>query len=389
MSLDTEDPQLSEYIRLFQQDNKRGRKTLNSAETKPHTTHTASLVSRSPRQFEIGKLSSLFRRRSVSAAVSTSPVKTDAKAIHTSSADTPAPTTPASKGLATFLKLKPLKHVAFHPLTFLIDPPQQIPSRNPRKGNVEVLPLGQVRVHPLTEADKLAIAKSLHSYGGGLVVGGTGAFSLTRKEPKNGENQNQDQDVAEEKPAIEAHAQSLGIDKLMVHSVNRTGYTAGVKKMSLNLIYSRCCHLREILPIPGIAKQIPKGSMAPLPFLQFRNPTPIMIEVETFADFIRIAPIICISLDGISLSYEQLKILLSAMSAKTQLEKLSFRNTPLDTEGWALLCWFLSCNKAINKLDITQCAPLAVVKKKKKRSPRRRPSCAWCATRRTGRTWTG
>ena len=118
-------------------------------------------------------------------------------------------------------------------------------------------------------------------------------------------------------------------------------YDVPVKKMALDVMYTRCCHLREILPIPAIMKQLTKGSLAPLPILQLRNPTPTMVEIQTFADFLRIAPIICVSLDGVSLSYEQFKILLSAMSAKTQLEKLSLRNTPIDSAGWSLLCWFL------------------------------------------------
>jgi hypothetical protein len=58
------------------------------------------------------------------------------------------------------------------------------------------------------------------------------------------------------------------------------------------------------------------------------------------------------------------------MSAKSQLEKLSLRNTPIDHEGWSLLCWFLSRNKALTKLDITQCPSLSlnILKRKKKKT---------------------
>ena len=58
-------------------------------------------------------------------------------------------------------------------------------------------------------------------------------------------------------------------------------------------MYARCCHLREILPIPAILKQIPKGSMAPIPVLQLRNPTPTMIEIQSFADFANCASNLC------------------------------------------------------------------------------------------------
>ncbi|WPK27441.1 hypothetical protein PUMCH_004828 [Australozyma saopauloensis] len=379
-----DDPQLLEYVRLFKYKDVKPDTKATHLNSVPRTRQNSLVCPhpKSPKTPEPGKFTSLFRRRSsVTTTLPTSPVKTAElpMTIPTSPiGEKPEKESCLDNSLPNFKKLKPLKHVAFHSLTFLIDPPQQIPSRNPRKGNVEILPLGAVRVNPLTEADKEQMEKSLRGQGGGLVVGGTGNYSLARKEPKppkeeeinHQSTETKNSDTSDEaEPAIEAHAKSLGIEKPTQRSSSRQGYTAPVKKMALDLMYSRCCHLREILPIPGIAKQIPQGSMAPLPFLQFRNPTPTMIEIETFADFIRIAPIICISLDGISLSFEQLKILLSAMCAKTQLEKLSLRNTPMDAEGWTLFCWFLSRNKVINKLDITQCPPLSVIKKKKKVKP--------------------
>ncbi|KAK6465670.1 microtubule-associated protein [Scheffersomyces coipomensis] len=291
------------------------------------------------------KLSSLFRRKSITSS--------------------PNP---------NFKDLKPLKRVAFHSSTFLIDPPQQIPSRNPRKGNVEVLGNGTIKIHQLSDEDRIAMEKSQLGQGGGIVVGGTGALGLIKKP----EDSMSSVDLAtttsvrdsngEEDTAIDKHARSLGVEKPMI-THQRHSYDVPVKKMALDLMYTRCCHLREILPIPAIVKQIPKGSMAPLPVLQLRNPTPTMVEIQTFADFIRIAPIICVSLDGVSLSIDQLKILLSAMSAKKQLEKISLRNTPIDREGWALLCWFLSRNTVLNRLDITQCPALSVnvLKKRKKK----------------------
>lgn len=270
--------------------------------------------------------------------------------------------------LPEFRDLKPLKRVAFHSTTFLIDPPQQIPSRTPRKGNVEVLTNGSLRINPLTEDDKIAIEKSQMGQGGGVVVGGTGSLHYSPKTEEKTNEKDLDEDDLKDKEVdekIDKKAKNLGIEKAVF--TNRSNYTAPVEKMALDLMYTRCCHLREILPIPAILKQIPKNSMAPIPLLQLKNPFPTMIEIQTFADFIRIAPIICISLDGISLSIEQFRILLSSMSAKTQLEKLSLRNTPLNEEGWSLLCWFLSRNKVLSKLDITQCPALSInILKKRK-----------------------
>lgn len=285
---------------------------------------------------------------------------------------------PPPEPLPEFKGLKPLKCVAFHSLTFLIDPPQQIPSRTPRKGNVETLSNGTVKIHPLTEEDKVAIEKSQMGQGGGLVVGGTGALGLIKRKDDDDEPQKPEtketleeskpQKDHEEDPKVDQNAKRILIEKpVLMHHGN---YSTPVKKMALDLMYSRCCHLREILPIPAIMKQIPKGSMAPLPILQLRNPTPTMVEIQTFADFLRIAPVLCVSLDGVSLSLAQFKLLLSAMSAKKQIEKLSLRNTPMDHEGWLLLCWFLSRNKTLNRLDITQCPSLSVnLLKKKKKKP--------------------
>jgi hypothetical protein len=287
--------------------------------------------------------------------------------------------------LPQFKDLKPLKRVAFHSSTFLIDPPQQIPSRNPRKGNVIFEPNGTIKILPLTEEDKIMITKSQIGQGGGIVVGGSGALGYIKKEDEqypgcsdvtikddsskktnNGDNDNDDD---EPDTAIDSHMKNVAIDKPLIHS-QPNYYSAPIKKMALDLMYTRCCHLREILPIPAILKQIPKGSMAPIPLLQLRNPYPTMVEIQTFADFIRVAPIICISFDAVNLSLEQFKILLSAMAAKSHLEKLSLRNTPISHEGWSLLCWFLSRNKILNKLDITQCPSLSlnILKKKKRKS---------------------
>lgn len=391
--LDLGDPRLDEYIRFYKQSCDKGTGRRCSLRPENNIYPNSCITNNEPPQPKAseppsatGKIGSLFRRMSQSTAASSTaptshqdstynPLKTSMDS--TASLLSTAPTEVASQ----FKDIKDFKRVAFHSLTFLIDPPQQIPSRMPRKGNVEVLPSGTVRVIPLTEADKAAIEKSQKGLGGGLVVGGTGALGLIKSshtddldEGSSGDEQTSGKDrCGEEDTAIDKHAKLLAIDKPMLHHVARPGYTVPVKKMALDLMYTRCCHLREILPIPAIAKQIPKGSMAPLPLLQLRNPTPTMIEIQTFADFIRIAPIICISLDGVSLSYEQFKILLSAMCAKKQLEKLSLRNTPIDAAGWSLLCWFLSRNRVINRLDITQCPPLSVnVLKKKKKKPEKK-----------------
>ena len=402
------DPRLDEYIKFYQQKNaRRGSQTLSRSSSTDRRNSIPSHPSVSPLpsalvngfenitykepapkpapppevQSTTGKLSSFLRRRSVT---STPVLPTSEKNRYSSESISSSPTLPPLPNThcdihPSFKELKPLRQVAFHLSTFLIDPPQQIPSRTPRKGNVEVLPNGVVRINPLTEEDKLAIEKSQMGQGGGIVVGGTGALGLI---PKSEQEPEESEEIAtepsehltdkdgEEDTVVDKHAKLLAIEKPMFVHKPVVSSPTPIKKMALDLMYTRCCHLREILPIPAILKQIPKGSMAPLPMLQLRNPTPTLVEIQTFADFVRISPVICVSLDGVSLSLEQFKILLSAMSAKKQLEKFSLRNTPIDHDGWSLLCWFLSRNTVLNRLDITQCPSLSVnvLKKKKKKS---------------------
>ncbi|KAI5969906.1 MHP1 [Candida margitis] len=397
------DPRLEEYIKFYKQRDIRRGSTASSASNNSDTSTKPSVLingyddtiyndrpggsSSTQNESTSSRLSHFLRRKSsVKAENSSSAIQPPTSSASLASSSSLSTSPPPVKDIElnpAFKGLKPLKRVAFHSSTFLIDPPQQIPSRTPRKGNVDVLPNGQVRINPLTEEDKEAIEKSQMGMGGGIVVGGTGALGYIPKDaPKDAENNNDELDgddedkesqglssQDEDEPAIDQHAKNIAIDKFMVHH-QPMNYTVPVKKMALDTMYSRCCHLREILPIPAILKQIPEGSMAPLPVLQLRNPHPTMIEVQTFADFVRIAPIVCVSLDGVNLSVEQFKILLSAMSAKKQLEKLSLRNTPINQEGWSLFCWFLSRNTVLNKVDITQCPALAVnvLKKKKKKT---------------------
>lgn len=271
-------------------------------------------------------------------------------------------------------KIEPLRKVAFAADVFVHDPPQQIPSRHPRKGNVEVLKDGSVRIHLLNEEEK---KKLLTQGGGGVVVGGSGHLRvLSLEERLLVESQEQQDAVARAESNSEAdlvndsskflHKDEVKIDKPMVSrhkQYDENGHYIMDKptvKLQLDELYIRCCHLREILPIPAIAKQIPKGTTSPLLILQLRNPRPSLIEVLAFSDFIRIAPIICISLDGVELSEQMFRIILSALVYKKHLEKLSLRKTPINALGWKLLCWFLSVNKRLRRLDLTQFSALKV-----------------------------
>ncbi|SMN20629.1 similar to Saccharomyces cerevisiae YJL042W MHP1 Microtubule-associated protein involved in assembly and stabilization of microtubules [Maudiozyma saulgeensis] len=363
--------------------------------------------------------------------------------------------------------LKPLKHVSFSTNTYFNDPPQQICSKNPRKGEVEVKPNGSVVIHRLTPQER---RKILQESTAGIVVGGTGQLKLlvpqddnnnnndndndngdstnqrqsnldvkkleekvpenilsggsTSDSTKDNTNDNNDDDEEEEtanevqsthirnmelaaaEAAAEARAKEtpndlrrtvtnheeevcvsksashLTIDKPMVSRRSLTNLTSSNSNTSLqsagseeideavfppkdlkiphDVVYTRCCHLREILPIPATMKQLTPGSTDPIPLLQLRNPRPSMVEVWSFSDFISIAPILCLSLDGVHLTVEMLRIILGSLSRKKNFEKLSLRNTPLDEEGWKVLCYFVSHSESLVSLDLTMVSHIKV-----------------------------
>jgi len=324
--------------------------------------------------------------------------------------------------------LPKLKRVAFDVPVFFNDPPQQIPSRTPRKGEVEILKDGSIVIHKLSSAERKQI---MNNSGGGIVVGGSGHLKIISNQDKADESEKargqtgtehlklEDEDDAsindrheaqrhsigaaaaaaaaearakdapnelkriitnnEDEVSVSTGASKINIDKPMVRHnkssaslktmANTTNseeesddeddvYPPRDAKVPLDVLYTRCCHLREILPIPATLKQIKPGSTDPISLLQLRNPKPSLVEVLTFADFISVAPILCISLDGVALSSEMLRIILSSLLYKKELEKLTLRNTPIDELGWRLLCWFLTKNHTLSRLDLTQCPSL-------------------------------
>ena len=357
-------------------------------------------------------------------------------------------------------EVKPLKKVVFSKNTFFNDPPQQICSRNPRKGEVEIKPNGTVIIHRLTAEQKREISMQ-HSQG--IVVGGSGQLKLMEpvqdvssdkdvlSKDSNSSNANVQKTKEEKDPyqtstdpntreielvtaevqaetrakdsspsalqktnsksedediGIEKAAQHVTIDKPMIcrrsggsiammdngnnssqsslpslnnarmdkteghyiHSHNHASENGGntaiqngsegqqqtvnntndvnVPRPSVSIpndvLYTRCCHLREILPVPSILKQIPKGKTDLIPILQLRNPKPSMVEVQSFSDYVSIAPIMCLSLDGVSLTSEMFRIMLSSILQNNVINKISLKNTPLDADGWKFLCYFLT-----------------------------------------------
>ncbi|CAI4828942.1 CEQ_1a_G0028850.mRNA.1.CDS.1 [Saccharomyces cerevisiae] len=316
--------------------------------------------------------------------------------------------------------IRPLKHVSFATNTYFNDPPQQICSKNPRKGEVEVKPNGSVVIHRLTPQERKKIMESTSL---GVVVGGTGQLKLLNPEEDDVNAKSKEEMAPQKQNEVEAHdeednnsqrrnivmaaaeaaaearakeapnelkrivtnneeevtvsktASHLTIDKPMISrrgastsslasmvSSDTNGTNADDEgeilpppslKIPHDIVYTRCCHLREILPIPATLKQLKKGSTDPIPILQLRNPRPSMVEIWSFSDFLSIAPVLCLSLDGVQLTVQMLRIILSSLVYKQHFQKLSLRNTPLDEEGWKVLCYFVSKAKSLHSIDLT------------------------------------
>ncbi|AET41525.1 Mhp1p Ecym_8241 [Eremothecium cymbalariae DBVPG len=315
--------------------------------------------------------------------------------------------------------LKPLRRVSFSMNTYFNNPPQQICSTNPRKGEVEVMDDNSVVIHRLTAAEKRELVQNSSC---GVVVGGTGHLKFLQKPlpsevevesigPKVEEQQdklksqaksseklttieeNQSTDIKvteieagveissseekcktandEEDVTVNTSIENAKIDKPMLRRRAESPISISSAESSIdisssddmlpppnpeipnNILYTRCCYLREILPIPATLNQLKQDSADPVPLLQLRNPKPSMVEVLAFSDFLSVAPVLCLSMDNVSLSLQMFRLILTSLTYKDTLEKLSLRNTPIDEEGWKVLCYFISKCKSLRALDLT------------------------------------
>ena len=124
-------------------------------------------------------------------------------------------------------------------------------------------------------------------------------------------------------------------------------------QITLDVIYTRCCHLREILPIPSTLRQV-KDKIAPLHVIKFLNPRPTLIDILSFCDFISIVPIHIVIFDNVSLTSEMFRILLTSLVDSKVLEKIGLRNVVINPSDWNFFCNFMLQNKSVIKLDISQ-----------------------------------
>lgn len=129
------------------------------------------------------------------------------------------------------------------------------------------------------------------------------------------------------------------------------------KNVSLDKIYTRCCHLREIMPIPITLKQL-KNKKNPLQILKFLNPKPTLVDILSFTDFIQCIDLKILVFDNVSLTDRMVTIIFKAVAKlmlKNQLEKLSLKNVIINKENWLVLCKIISLSgNSLQSIDISQ-----------------------------------
>lgn len=297
-----------------------------------------------------------------------------------------------------------LKRVNFAIDKLIYDPQQQIPSRRPKKGNVLIpedlmappprlsqgISLNDGNCKPnepgkysekelslaleaqrraLIEADKHAqeahnsakrIASEVQLYRSrfrrkSTITEGNEDVDDMDMEFEN-ETERAEEKAEHEREQHQSELKNIEIDKpLHYHEKYFDDDTMelDISNLTLEQIYTRCCHLREILPIPATLKQL-KNKTKPLSVLKLLNPKPTLIDILSFSDFIAIVPINTVIFDNVTMTTEMLKHILASLTYNKSLEKLSLRNVPIDELGWKFLCKFLFRNHSIRKLDISQ-----------------------------------
>ncbi|CAN6653777.1 HMG2-induced ER-remodeling protein 1 [Trichomonascus vanleenenianus] len=283
------------------------------------------------------------------------------------------------------------KRVSFAKEVLRTDPPQQIPSRNPKPGNICVGANGEITrarppltapigcatstaahnphyflpKHYATSAQlasqnayeaAIRIANAVRHGGGGSERQGTSVGGML-KSKFLGHQGAVDMALDPEDVDVETFGLSTSptIDTPMhkMHEGDGADVNESPPEPTLEEIYTRCCHLREILPIPATLKQL-KGKDAPLDMIRLVNPKPTMIEILSFGDFLSVVPIHVVVLDNVTVSVEMLRVILSNLRNSTFLYKLSLKNVLMEEEeSWNALCAFLAVNSSLIRLDLS------------------------------------
>lgn len=212
-----------------------------------------------------------------------------------------------------------LKRVTIAVQEFNSDPPQQLPSRKPKRGNVLIpedmfsapplISLGITNssdqssfqsnnlslifkrilknINYLENFKKAAKEAEKHQKDACYVAELNGSRSGQTIRPKQwrtspltgATNSAADSATDQESSSLDARASKLHIDKPInagahpfeTHQDDNIKYSSHLEQ-TLDVAYTRCCHLREILPIPSTLRQV-KGKTAPCRLEIFESKT--------------------------------------------------------------------------------------------------------------------
>ncbi|PRT53307.1 MAP-ous protein 1 [Wickerhamiella sorbophila] len=323
----------------------------------------------------LSKTSTEHRDRRASSSASACVDKTFAKRGSITSMSKSSTTCPVPE-LAPLM----IKHVGFSAQVFSKDPPQIIPPLNPHQGNVEFLPDGKLVVTPSERFQELGLCRYLDSNHSevaqkatiqaadnasrlhGQLTGKTrgGFFSKV-----TGENQTMHK---AEESEWDRELLDATVKCPVPNNPRNSSYGAGEKlassdeeeevksdadeqDLSPEKIYTRCCHLREIMPIKSMLRQL-KDARAPITSLRICNTKPTMIEILAFSDFVTIVPVISVNLQNLVITSEMLRIILCGLERSKKLGRINLSNTKLDELGWKYLCVFMLRTTSLTALSL-------------------------------------
>ncbi|KAK9474323.1 uncharacterized protein V1510DRAFT_361214 [Dipodascopsis tothii] len=128
------------------------------------------------------------------------------------------------------------------------------------------------------------------------------------------------------------------------------------ERTNLEKIYMRCCKLRELVPLAYIRNQL-QGKRERLEYLKvvlsnIGNAQQTLCAAQAIADFITVTPIDRICFDSCDIRDNVMKTFMASIMTSS-VRSISFRNVRLEPSGWKVLCYFLTMNRCIERVDLS------------------------------------
>lgn len=283
--------------------------------------------------------------------------------------------------------------VGFALSTFEDNPPQKIPPVAPVEGNIEFLDTGEVVVHkraksyygidtqPHTEKNHSEVvrlaqlkarqnAERLHTsitsnpltslFHSGVKAGANASKTLLEDDDEIANTLIAGKDVDGTAHAKNLRFKDSSQSDLVADEEQWDMKANAMPSPPPDQIYTRCCHLREIMPIRNILRQL-QGQLAPIPRVRVANTRPTLVEIQAFSDFLTVVPVSSLILDNHILTDEMIRLILVGILRSRDIARLTFVNTRMGPLGWQYLCSFLAnCNKSLLAINLSCTTPSGV-----------------------------